>query len=106
MQTAMMNSTFHRMIDSSKPVLLDFYADWCGPSQLLRPELDKLKSEIGSNLKIVKINIESHGDLVDRLDIQSIPTLLLFHKGKLKWRASGVKSIPKLKRLIQGLSNR
>lgn len=92
------------MIDSPKPVLLDFYADWCGPSHLLSPILEKLKKEVGNQAKIIKINVETNGDLVDNLDVQSIPTLMIFQNGELKWRANGVQSLPVLKKQLKGLT--
>ena len=100
----MIKSTFKKMIDSPQPVLLDFYADWCGPSHVLSPILERLKSEVGNQAKIIKINVETNGDLVDNLDIQSIPTILIFKNGELKWRANGVQPLPVLKQQIKGLT--
>lgn len=100
----MIKSTFKKMIDSPQPVLLDFYADWCGPSHILSPILERLKTEVGNQAKIIKINVETNGDLVDNLDIQSIPTILIFQNGELKWRANGVQTLPVLKQQIKGLT--
>ena len=100
----MIKSNFKKVINSPKPVLLDFYADWCGPSHLLSPILEKLKKEVGNQAKIIKINVETNGDLVDNLDVQSIPTLMIFQNGELKWRAKGVQPLPELKKQIKGLT--
>lgn len=68
-------------------ILVDFYADWCGPCKLLAPELDKLQNDIDA--KIFKVNIESEFELADKHDIRSIPTILVYQNGELKSRLNG-----------------
>ena len=99
----MIKAKFNKLIDSPQPVLIDFYADWCGPSHLLSPMLDKLRKELGTG-KILKINVETNGDLVDKLDVQSIPTLMIFQNGELKWRGNGLQSLPALKEKLLSLA--
>lgn len=100
----MIKTNFKKLIDSPQPVLIDFYADWCGPSHVISPMLENLKKELGHNGKILKINVETNGDLVDKLDVQSIPTLMIFQNGELKWRSNGLKSLPDLKEKLLSLA--
>ena len=93
----MIKAKFNKLIDSPQPVLIDFYADWCGPSSVLSPMLENLRQELGNPGKILKINVETNGELVDKLDVQSIPTLMIFQNGELKWRGNGLQSLPDLK---------
>jgi thioredoxin 1 len=85
-----MNDKFQNLINSEKPVLLDFYADWCGPCQAMKPILVQLKEKVGEDAIIVKINTEKNQDLSAFLQIRSIPTLMLYKKGEMLWRHSGV----------------
>ena len=71
------------VLDSTIPVLVDFWAEWCGPCKMIAPELDALAAETGGQLKIVKVNVDENNDLSARYGIRSIPTLLLFKGGAL-----------------------
>jgi thioredoxin 1 len=83
-------ASFKSIIDSDKPVLIDFYADWCGPCKMITPILNEIKQELGDKVSIVKIDVDQNQALSQKLQVRSIPTLMIFRQGELKWRAMGV----------------
>lgn len=85
-----MKSNFKDIIDSETPVLVDFYADWCGPCKLLAPILKEVKSELGEKVKIVKIDVDKNQPLAAQFQVRGVPTMILFKNGKQIWRQSGV----------------
>lgn len=85
-----MNSSFSKLIDSEIPVLIDFYATWCGPCKTLEPILKNVKDELKETVKIIKIDVDKNQLLASKLNIKGVPTLLLFKNGKQVWRQSGV----------------
>ena len=80
------------VLKSSRPVLVDFWADWCGPCKMLSPVLDELASEAGDRVKVAKINVDHNPALAARFGIQSIPTLLYFANGEIQHQSVGVVS--------------
>jgi thioredoxin 1 len=80
---------FEEILKSEKPVLVDFWAAWCGPCKMMNPVLEQVKNK-NSNLEVVKINVDEERDLAIKYQIRSIPTLVLFKEGKPIWRNSGV----------------
>ncbi|WP_281644496.1 thioredoxin [Bacteroides zoogleoformans] len=92
---------FNEVIQSEKPVLVDFFATWCGPCKAMHPVLEELKNEIGEAARIVKIDVDEQEDLAANYRIQAVPTLILFKKGEAVWRHSGVISGKELKALIE-----
>lgn len=92
---------FGTIIQGEKPVLVDFYADWCGPCQVMMPELDKLKSLLGDKVTILKVNIDRNPEAAARYSVRSVPTLLLFQNGTIRWRQSGGHSATQLQQIIQ-----
>jgi thioredoxin 1 len=78
------------LINSDKPTLMDFYADWCAPCKTMAPILGQVQSKMGKRAVLVKVNVDKNKAIAAKYKIQSIPTLILFKKGKQVWRKSGV----------------
>ena len=85
-----MKSSFNKIINSQTPVLVDFFADWCGPCKMLAPILKQVKEELGDVVKIIKIDVDKNQPLAAKYQVRGVPTMLLFKKGKQVWRQSGV----------------
>lgn len=83
---------FQDIINGSEPVLIDFFATWCGPCQMLAPILTEVKQELGDSIKIIKIDVDKNQALMaaPQFQVKGVPTLMLFQKGKMLWRQSGV----------------
>lgn len=94
---------FQELISSGTPVLIDYYATWCGPCKMMHPVLDDLKERMGDRVKIVKIDVDvpANRQSVYEYQIQSVPTLMLFKQGKMLWRKSGVVSATELQEIIE-----
>lgn len=92
---------FNELIQSAKPVLVDFYAEWCGPCQMMKPRLLDVAERLGNEAKIVQIDIDKEKALAERFHIQSVPTLIIFKNGKQLWRQSGIISTHALAMLLQ-----
>ena len=85
------------VLESSQPVLVDFWAEWCGPCKMLSPILDELAQEYDGRVRIGKVNIDEHQNLATQFGIRSIPTLLLFQKGQVADQIVGLRSKRDLK---------
>jgi thioredoxin 1 len=83
-------ATFKEIIKSEKPTLLDFHATWCGPCKTLAPILEEVKNEMKSSVRILKIDVDKNPQVADKYKIRGVPTMILFKKGEIVWRESGV----------------
>lgn len=87
---------FDVIIKSEKPVLVDFFATWCGPCQMMHPILEELHDKVGDKARIIKIDIDKNQDLAANYNVRSVPTLMIFQNGEMKWRGVGVHQIAQL----------
>ena len=94
-------ATFSELINSNTPVLVDFYADWCGPCHMQSPILQEVSAEISGKAKIVKVDVDRNQQASMQYQIRSIPTLILFKNGKAVWRKTGVAQKSELLAVIE-----
>ncbi|TVQ05080.1 MAG: thioredoxin [Balneolaceae bacterium] len=98
--TTTKEKTFSELIKGDKPVLVDFYADWCGPCKMMAPVLQDLKRRMGDAIHIIKIDTERNPDVAIHYQVRGIPTLILFKKGYNLWQQAGVMQAAQLEQII------
>jgi len=101
METSNKPKTFSELIKSDKPVLVDFFAEWCGPCKMMKPVLEELKIKMGDTVSIIKIDVDKSPNAALTYNIQGVPTLVLFRNGNILWRKSGVVSTQELSTILQ-----
>ncbi|SDB61184.1 thioredoxin [Flavobacteriaceae bacterium MAR_2010_188] len=99
-----MKSNFSEIINGDKPVLIDFFATWCGPCKVLGPILEEVKEELGETAKIIKIDVDKNQELASKYQVRGVPTMILFKNGKQVWRQSGVLQKKEILEVIKGES--
>lgn len=92
---------FQELINSNKPVLIDFFATWCGPCQALAPILVEAKKELGEVVNIIKIDVDKNQEIAAQFQVKGVPTMVLFQSGKMLWRQSGVVSKNEIVNIIK-----
>ena len=93
-------SKFNDLINGNIPVLLDIYANWCGPCKVLSPILKEIKSGFNDSLIILKIDVDKNTAISDKFQVKGVPTLILFKSGKIIWRQSGLLTQKELKAIL------
>ena len=94
--------TFSKILNDDKPVLVDFFAEWCGPCKSMGPELKKFAEQHKEKVRILKVDIDKNRETANQFNIQGVPTLILFKKGKVLWRQSGAMNAQQLTGMLNG----
>jgi thioredoxin 1 len=93
--------SFGAIINGQKPVLVDFFAEWCGPCKMMPSILEQVKRELGDSVTILKIDVDKNDHLAQQYQVQGVPTLMVFQNGEVKWRQSGVVPAHQLQSVLQ-----
>ena len=93
--------SFSDLINGEQPVLVDFYADWCGPCKMMTPIVQEVASEMGDKLRVIKIDVDKNPQLSEMYQIRGIPTFILFQKGKIVWKQSGAMEGSQFKKAVK-----
>jgi thioredoxin 1 len=96
-----MKASFQDIINGESPVLIDFFATWCGPCQYQAPILEEVASAMGEEARIIKIDVDRNQAVAAQYGVRSVPTLMIFKQGEVKWREAGVKEKEQLIQLLK-----
>ena len=95
------SKTFQELIEGDTPVLVDFFAEWCGPCKMMQPILEDTAKQLGGKVKILKVDVDRNPLAASKFQVRGVPTLILFSKGEVVWRQSGVVPAQQLVQLIE-----
>jgi thioredoxin 1 len=95
------SKTFQELIEGDTPVLVDFFAEWCGPCKMMQPILEDTAKQLGGKVKILKVDVDRNPLAASRFQVRGVPTLVLFSKGEVVWRQSGVVPSHQLLQIIE-----
>ncbi|WP_237274460.1 thioredoxin [Tenacibaculum ovolyticum] len=105
MKTIVSNEDYNKLMEQNNAVLLDFYADWCGPCQTLLPTIDKLSKEYEGKVEIQKVNVDQNSELATKFGVRSIPALFFLIDSEIVDRANGLQTESVLRRKLNALIN-
>lgn len=94
-------TSFNEIVKSERPTLVDFHATWCGPCKMMTPILQELSKKLGDSIKILKIDVDKNQKLASKLNVKGVPTLVIYQRGKIVWRQSGVQSAHQLESALK-----
>jgi thioredoxin 1 len=97
-----MKGKFEELVSQDTPVLVDFYADWCGPCQMMAPVLKEIAGEMGDKVKIIKIDVDKNQPVAQKFGVRGIPHFIIFKNGEIKWQKGGAMTKRELAAAIQG----
>ena len=95
------SKTFQELIEGDTPVLVDFFAEWCGPCKMMQPILEDTSKQLGTKVKILKVDVDRNPLAASKFQVSGVPTLLLFQKGQVVWRQSGVVPAQQLVKVVE-----
>lgn len=94
-------SKFNELINGEQPVLVDFFAEWCGPCKMMTPVLKNVVSRLNNKARIIKVDVDKNPAVATKYNVRSVPTMIIFKKGQIKWQQSGTASENQLLELLQ-----
>ena len=95
-----MKGKFETIINEDRPVIIDFHALWCGPCKVQSPILKEIADELGDRVKVIKIDVDQNQDIAGRFNIRSVPTIMIFKNGEVKYQQAGVHTRPELMKIV------
>ncbi|HKK81784.1 MAG TPA: thioredoxin [Prolixibacteraceae bacterium] len=94
-------ASFNEIINSGKPVLVDFYADWCAPCKMMAPILKQVADDMDDAVRIIKVNVDKNGEAAMKYGVRNIPTLILFQNGNIQWKGAGVLQADQIEQIVK-----